>query len=248
MRVLALKGSGAGIPPGANNGVMFTAILDRIRTAGVSALIVTVAVGLAQVSTGLASADPAGQMYGNPAAAAPYWRYQHQEDCGLMAVADVVGQLTGREPSQIGIELRGVFTKSEAHRGDVYHFDGTSPEDLVLLLGKYGIQSQLTTGNTMQTIEQDLTGGHKVIAALNAETIWNYPPGKGQRTQADHAVVVTGVDTRDDIVHLNDSGTPNGRDERIPLATFTQAWATGDNLLIVTQQTGYDTVPWRPQI
>jgi hypothetical protein len=87
----------------------------------------------------------------------------------------------------------------------------------------------------MQAMEQDLAGGHKVIAAVNAETIWNYPAGQGQRTQADHAVVVTGVDTGADIVHLNDSGTPNGRNEQIPMATFTQAWATGNDLLIVTQ-------------
>ncbi len=106
-----------------------------------------------------------------------------------------------------------------------------------MLLGKYGIQSDLTTGNTMDGLEQDLAGGHKVIAAVNAETIWNYPPGKGQRTNADHAVVVTGVDTRADVVHLNDSGTPNGRDEQILMDTFTKAWATSNDLLIVTEQT-----------
>jgi hypothetical protein len=212
---------------------MFTAIRSATRTAGVATLIVGASIGLA----GVAHGDPNGQMYGNPEAAASYWRYQHQEDCGLMAVADVVGQLTGREPSQSGIELRGIFTKSEAHRGDVYHFDGTSPEDMVLLLQKYGIQSDLTTGNTMAAVEQDLAGGHKVIAALNAETIWKSTSSNGQRTQPDHAVVVTGVDTGANIVHLNDSGTPNGRDEQIPMATFTQAWATGDNLLIVTRET-----------
>ncbi|MGH3557869.1 MAG: C39 family peptidase [Mycobacterium sp.] len=216
---------------------MFTDILNRNRIAAVATLIVAAFIGLAGVGTGLAAADPNGQMYGDPAAAAAYWRYQHQEDCGLMAVADVVGQLTGQEPTQVGIELRGVFTKSEAHRGGIYLFDGTSPEDLVVLLSKYGIQSDLSTGNTMQTLEQDLAGGHKVIAGLNAETIWNYPPGQGQRTSADHAVVVTGVDTANDIVHLNDSGIPTGRDEQIPMNTFTQAWATGNNLLIVTQQT-----------
>jgi hypothetical protein len=205
-----------------------------IRAAGVAPLIVAAAVGLA----GAAHGDPNGQMYGNPGAAAAYWRYQHQQDCGLMAVADVVGQLTGREPTQVGIELRGVFTKSEVHRGPVYAFDGTSPEDMVMLLQKYGIQSDLTTGNSMATVEQDLAGGHKVIAAVNAETIWNYPAGKGQRTNADHAVVVTGVDTGADVVHLNDSGTPQGRDEQIPMTTFMQAWATGDNLLIVTRETG----------
>jgi hypothetical protein len=213
---------------------MFTDSLHANRAAGLATLIVAAFVGLA----GVAHGDPNGQMYGNPQAAAAYWRYQHQEDCGLMAVADVVGQLTGREPTQVGVELRGVFTKSVAHRGSIYSFDGTSPEDMVVLLQKYGIQSDLTTGNSMETVEQDLLGGHKVIAALNAETIWNYPPGQGQRTTADHAVVVTGVDTGADIVHLNDSGTPNGRDEQIPMATFTQAWATSNHLLIVTQETG----------
>ena len=209
-------------PPTVDNRSVFTRMLNLI-------LIVALAIGLAPLAQG----DPGGQMYGNPQAAARFWRYQHGDDCGLMAVADVVGQVTGREPMQIGIELRGVFTKSEAHRGSVYKFDGTSPEDMVMLLQKYGVQSQLTTGNSMQTVEQDLAGGHKVIAALNAETIWNYPAGQGQRTQADHAVVVTGVDTGANIVHLNDSGTPNGRDEQIPLATFAQAWSTGNNLLIV---------------
>jgi len=212
---------------------MFSDNLNAKRAAGMATLIVAAFVGLA----GVAHGDPNGQMYGNPQAAAAYWRYQHQEDCGLMAVADVVGQLTGREPTQVGVELRGIFTKSVAHRGAIYSFDGTSPEDMVVLLQKYGVQSNLTTGNTMQTVEQDLAGGHKVIAALNAETIWNYPPGQGQRTTADHAVVVTGVDTGADIVHLNDSGTPNGRDEQIPMATFNQAWATSNNLLIVTQET-----------
>jgi len=221
---------------------MLTGIRSAARTVGMATLIIAASIS----SAGVARAD--GQMYGDPAKAATYWRYQHQEDCGLMAVADVVGQLTGREPSQIGIETRGIFTKSESHRGDVYFFDGTSPEDMVMLLEKYGIQSDLTTGNSIGTVEQDLAAGHKVIAAVNGETIWNYPAGQGQRTQADHAVVVTGVDTGANIVHLNDSGTPNGRDEQIPLATFSQAWETSNDLLIVTQATGYDTVQWVPHI
>jgi hypothetical protein len=210
---------------------MFNGIPSVSRAAGLATLLVAATVGLAPG----ARAD--GQMYGDPQAAAPYWRYQHQQDCGLMAVADVIGQLNGREPSQIGMELRGVFTKSQSHRGDVYHFDGTSPQDMVLLLQKHDIQSDLTTGNSMGTLEQDLAGGHKVIAALNAETIWNYPAGDGDRTTPDHAVVVTGVDTGTNTVHLNDSGTPDGRDEQIPMATFSQAWRASDDLLIVTHET-----------
>jgi predicted double-glycine peptidase len=199
-----------------------------IRTAGVASLIAATSIGLA----GFAHADTNGQMYGDPQAAAAYWRYQNQQDCGPMAVANVVGQITGREPAQPAIVLRSMLTKSEAHRGAIYQFDGTSPEDLVVLLEKFGIQSAMSNGNTMPALEQDLAGGHKVIAGVNAETLWNI---EGQKTDVDHAVVVTGVDTRADIVHLNDSGTPNGRDEQIPMATFTQAWATGNDLLIVTQ-------------
>ncbi len=206
-------------------------MLTRRRAAALVTLLTLAPIGV----IGTASADPNGQMYGDPGAAAPYWRYQHQEDCGLMAVADVVGQTTGHEPLQIGIELRGLFTPSSDHQGSIYQFDGTSPQDMMVLLEHYGIASDLTTGNTMTGLEQDLAAGHKVIAGLNAETIWNYPAEQGQRTQADHAVVVTGVDTANDVVHLNDSGTPDGRDEQIPMATFTQAWATGNNLLIVTR-------------
>jgi hypothetical protein len=190
---------------------------------------------------GVAHAD----VYGDPATAASYWRYQHHQDCGLMAVADVVGQLTGHEPSQLGIQMRGIFTPSESHRGGVYLFDGTSPQDMVMLLQHYGVQSDMTSGNNLQNIEDDLRGGHKVIAALNAETIWNV---SGDRTKPDHAVVVTGVDTTADVVHLNDSGTPDGRDEHIPLDTFTRAWATSDDLLIVTRPTGYGTVRWVPHL
>jgi hypothetical protein len=36
-------------------------------------------------------------MYGDPAAAAPYWRLQSSSDCAEMAVADVVGQVTHHE-------------------------------------------------------------------------------------------------------------------------------------------------------
>jgi hypothetical protein len=206
-------------------------VLARALLSGLAAAALTFVACIAAASVG--HADPNGQMYGDPDAAAPYWRYQHQQDCGLMAVADVVGQVTGREPPQARMQLRGMFTKSATHAGTVYHFDGTSPEDLVVLLQQFGVASQITTGNTMPIIEQDLASGRKVIASVNAETIWN--TDTGNHTDADHAVVVTGVDTRTDLVHLNDSGIPAGRDEQIPLTTFTQAWGTSNNQLIVTQ-------------
>ena len=70
-----------------------------------------------------------------------------------------------------------------------------------------------------------------MIVGLNDKTIWNEP---GNRTQENHFVVVTGIDTKAGVVHLNDSGIKAGRDEQVPLATFEKAWATSDNFAVVT--------------
>ena len=55
-----------------------------------------------------------------------------------------------------------------------------------------------------------------------------------QPHQENHFVVVTGIDTTAEVVHLNDSGIKAGRDEQVSLATFKQAWATSDNFAVVT--------------
>jgi hypothetical protein len=49
--------------------------------------------------------------------------------------------------------------------------------------------------------------------------------------------VVTGVDTASGKVHLNDSGTPNGRDETVAIDAFAKSWATSGDQMIVTEQT-----------
>jgi hypothetical protein len=170
-------------------------------------------------------------MYGDPAAAAPFWRLQHSGDCGEMAVADVVGQLTGREPTERQITSLAENTPSITGSGPIYHRrGGTDITNLPVLLGHYGIQSslrQLTIGG----LEQDLAQQRKVIAAVNAQTIWNT---SGNRNVDNHVVVVTGVDTNARVVHLNDSGIGTGRDERVSLVVFETAWATSQKLAVVT--------------
>ena len=48
-------------------------------------------------------------------------------------------------------------------------------------------------------------------------------------------MVVTGVDTKAGVVHLNDSGSNTGRDEQVPLATFEKSWATSHNFAVATR-------------
>jgi hypothetical protein len=189
--------------------------------------------------------------YGNPAAAAPYWRQQSLDDCALMAAADVIGELTGRQPSEQEIIAVAQRLGSRAHAGPIYSTGyGTDPGDIPALLGQYGIYGVATSQDDaaatgldsgMEALERYLAGGHKVIAGVNAELIWGLPvQTKDNRgnPMSDHAVVVTGIDLAAAKVHLNDSANPNGADETVSIELFTQAWATGHNQLVVTRESG----------
>jgi hypothetical protein len=178
------------------------------------------------------NANPVVGMYGNPTAAAPFWHLQHSTDCALMAVADVVGQITRHEPTEQQITALAENTPSHFGPGPIWHRGaGTALGNVPVLLAHYGIQSDVWVTNTT-AMEQNLAEGHKVIVFLNAETIWNQP---GQRTNPDHAVVLTGIDTKTGVVHLNDSGIKTGRDEQVSIATFEQAGLGGHSLAVVTK-------------
>lgn len=218
----------------------------------------TFALAAGAVALGLASpADAAaGTMYGDPAAAAKYWRQQTYDDCVLMSAADVIGQVTGREPSERAIIKVAQSTPSVVHPGSIYtkpadaeHPNsgmGTSVADIPTLLAHYGVDAVITdedhataTGvaTGMAALEQYLGSGHAVIVSINAEMIWGQPveeTDSAGNPRSDHAVVVTGVDTENGIVHLNDSGTPTGRDEQIPMETFVEAWATSHDVAFPT--------------
>jgi hypothetical protein len=213
-------------------------------TMGAAALAGAAAVGL----TGTANAE----MFGDPVAAAEYWQPQHYDDCTLMAVADVVGQINHVLVSERQIIDVAKNTPSEVHPGSIYikpadvddpnTGNGTDARDVVVLLDHFGVHGVITDGEVaaqpgglptgLAPLMAYLDGGQKVIARVNAETIWNM---EGDRTQSDHAVVVTGIDSTKGVVHLNDSGVEDGgQDEQVSIATFAAAWATSDNSMIVT--------------
>ena len=212
-------------------------IAASARRAGLATVLAAAATATVVGLAGAAhAATPGGNhpggMYGNPAAAAPYWRYQtNDSDCGEMAVADVVGQVTGDEPTETQVTTVAENTPSTVHSGPIWApGKDTYNGHVAALLAHYGIQSTPSHGS-MQVLEQDLANGQKPIVGLNAETIWNQP---GDRTQEDHFVVVTGIDTSTGIVHLNDSGIKNGKDEQVPISTFEKAWATSHNFVVTT--------------
>ena len=197
------------------------------KLAGTLAAVAAVAVTVA----GPAHAVRDG-MHGDPTAAARYWRYQQQDyDCAEMAVADVVGQITGRLPSEDDVTTAAANIPSVSRPGPIYRPSGkTRNQDVPVLLAHYGIRADAVHTDT-DALTQGLDRGQKIIVGLNDHTIWN---DSGDRTRENHFVVVTGIDTRAHVVHLNDSGIEAGRDEQVPLATFEAAWKTSDNFAVVT--------------
>jgi hypothetical protein len=185
-------------------------------------------------------------MYGTPAAAAKYWQQQSLEDnCGLVSVADAVGEITGHAPTEQQIIALAENTPSQTNPGPIYappndpsHTNGNGGiemADEVVLLEHYGIKSVMTdTTHPDQTglpaVEQYLTDNRKIIAWVNSAVIWN---SSDQRTKADHFLVVTGIDTNNEIIHLNDPGADHA-DEQVSITTFTTAWQTGGDSIVVT--------------
>lgn len=210
----------------------------------------TVALGLAG-PVGAAS----GSMYGDPAAAARYWRPQQYDDCVLMASADVIGELTGEQPSEQAIIDKAQSTRSTVHPGSIYAKPaditdpssgmGTSVADVPALLAEYQVGAVVVDDDAasgapsgMARLERAMADGHKVIVSLNAEIIWREPvddKDEDGNPDSDHTVVVTGVDTANGVVHMNDSGSGDGRDEQVPLRLFLHAWDTSNRLMVVTR-------------
>ena len=196
------------------------------------------------------TASPAAAVpgvYGDPATVAKYWHAQSLEDnCGLMSVADIVGETTGQQPTEEQILTLAEHTPSVvnpgtqiyAPRNDPSHTNGNggvSMGDLVALLDHYGIKSTMSDDDHpdqtgMPAVQGYLGAGRKVIAYVNSAVVWNT---SDQRTKADHFLVVTGVDTNKDIVHLNDPGADHS-DEQVPTATFTTAWQTSGDSIVFT--------------
>ena len=180
---------------------------------------------------------------GTPVADMQYWHYQTFDNtCAVVAQESVLESLTGQHFSEVSL-------RNEATAHGWYTLSGgTPPADVGNLLEAHGIPVQQETGASLTDIENQLAAGHKVIAGVNGEDIWNnvhpdggafplgsYPGIPGQ--VADHAVEVIGVDTSNPagpMVILNDSGTPDGRGEEVPADVFEEAWSASGDFMVHT--------------
>jgi hypothetical protein len=185
-------------------------------------------------------------VFGDPEASAENWQIQTLEDsCVLMSVASVVGDLTGDLPTEREMVRLAGGLRSVVTDGVIYSttddVSGTMMPDALTLLDHFGIEAGITDSEResesgidtgIDALARHLRAGSGIIVSLNSNVIWD---GDGDRTKANHAVAVTGIDVTNGIVHLNDSALDGGADKQVSLAVFEKAWRTSDHRMIVTE-------------
>lgn len=174
---------------------------------------------------------------GDPAEEMQYWEYQGNTGrCALYAQKFVIESITGQDiPIEEFVqtaEENGWFNEAEG--------GGTVTLNMDKMLEYYGIDHEMSFDNSIDDLETALNDGDKVIVGVDSGQIW-YGDSNDiftPETAADHAVEVIGIDRSDPnnpMVVLNDSGTPDGCGELVPIDTFENAWKAGDSQMIVCE-------------
>ena len=171
---------------------------------------------------------------GTPAEDMEHWEYQGQTGrCAIYAQKFAIEAITGREipiEELVAVaEENGWFVPGEN--------EGTVSLNMDKLVEYYGVENEMSFNNDIESLEEALNDGHKVIVSVDSGQIWQGEENDifSPETTADHAVEVIGIDRTDPenpMVVLNDSGTPNGRGELVPLEVFENAWSAGDSQMI----------------
>lgn len=170
---------------------------------------------------------------GNPEESMTYWECQGDTNrCALYAQKFVIEELS--PGIQIDIDD---FAQVAKDNGWFTEEGGTSFLNMNNMLDYYGIENEMLFHQTVNDIEECLNAGGKVIVSIDSNEIWFGEENNifSPSSSSNHAVEVIGIDRSDPdypMVILNDSGSPNGKGEMIPLVVFEGAWEDGDCQMI----------------
>ncbi len=177
---------------------------------------------------------PSDTISGDPVASMEHWEYQGDTNrCALYSQKFVIEELS---PNINEIDIEEFANIAKEH-GWFSEDGGTTLLNMNNMLDYYGIENEMTFNNSIEDIEACLNKGGKVIVSIDSCEIWYGEDDNmfSPDSCSNHAVEVIGIDRTDPehpMVILNDSGTPNGRGEMIPLDVFKGAWEDGDYQMI----------------
>jgi len=138
----------------------------------------------------------------------------------------------------------------EAKESGIYQGQGTSPEDVGKLLESHGLPVNRYDNANVFNLSNELAQGHKVIVGVDSADLWESHNGILHEifdffglAKADHAVIVSGIDTTDPDhikVNITDPGTGDVA-KSYPIEQFLDAWKGSDFTMVSTALPAPDT-------
>ena len=163
--------------------------------------------------------------------------YQYSTDtCAIQSQALVLNQfgfdVTQEQLKEIAL-VEGWFIEGV----------GTPQDKVGKLLEYFGVEAHVSEGNNIFNLANELAQGHQVIVGVDAGELWT--PGLEETLedwlggdQADHALIVAGIDTSDPDnvkVIVTDPGTGQ-RQLAYPANEFMEAWKDSKCFMVSTEQ------------
>jgi hypothetical protein len=179
----------------------------------------------------------AGTTIGEPNTDAYWWNQQTASDtCAVVAQQGVLESLLGHDVPQEDI------VRVASENGWYVPGEGTSPDCMGNVLEEFGVSIEKGYDYSVGNLYDALLAGNKVLVGLDGNEIWfpeHSPDGVSlnQPGTTGHAVWVTGIasdETGRLCVIVNDSGTPIGRENKIPIDDFLNAWDDCGNFAVIT--------------
>lgn len=169
------------------------------------------------------------------------------DTCAIRCQETIIKLFTGVDPGE-----EALVREAEEH-GWYTPGGGTEIPDVGNLLELHGIPVNRYEDATVFHMASELGQGHKVIIGVDAEDLWRENPILEEIQRffgldgANHAVLVTGIDTSDlnDVrVILSDPGTGEAA-ASYPMVQFLDAWKDSDFFMVATEETA---PAWLPEM
>ncbi len=205
-----------------------------------------------QAPTGSDSApaiQEAPHQFGTPGADKVFWEGQqsYPDTCAIRCQEFILEQFSGRQISE------DALIKQAMDHGWYQPGSGTSGQDVGNLLELNGVPVTRYHDATIFNLSNELAQGHKVIVGVDSGELWHRNSlldalsDKLGISGADHAIVVSGIDTSDPDhiqVIVSDPGTGQAA-ASYPLEQFVDAWQDSGFYMVATQN---PAPHWAPEM
>lgn len=139
-----------------------------------------------------------------------------------------------------GIDIpESILTMEATTKGYYIPGQGSNPQDVGNLLEDHGVGTHSKSNATIYDLMFELTQGHKVIVGVDADELWRpsyFNDLFGE--QANHALIVSGIDTSnpfDTRVIITDPGTGDVA-RSYPVDQFLDAWHDSACMMVATDE------------